>query len=372
MYKTIYIACDTYRDISIKAPERHLRGESQKLLIRSDQVRTPADFQLFLCNGKNKERLFELIQDTWIRKKEMLECRVVYFARGELCHKITSTYVREVRSMRTNHEEADTKVAYLTQHALDNIDDLSHVCVRSASGDVDIMVIMVGAFGVNRNIQIFIDNGTGKNRKTIRIDSSKLSEREQKALVAFHAMSGNDFVSCFMRKSKKIWTLVLKNEEFLNFFRALGVGELTDELIQQAEIFVCRMYGHKKIKDVDELRAVMFWTKLRKNSKVSDQSSLPPCSTSLKKHIARAHYVAKIWKQATIPLQEIESFENNGWLADGSIDWIDAAFPEEMESLFTEKAVRSDDNNDFEKVNEEEADDKIEEEKDDDENEDKQ
>ena len=130
-------------------------------------------------------------------------------------------------------------------------------------------------------------------------------------------------------------------------------------------------------KNVDELRAVMFWAKLRKNGKVPDLSSLPPCSTSLKKHTARAHYMAKIWKQATMPLQEIESLENSGWLADGSIDWIDAAFPEEIESLFAGKSVNSDNDNDddadeFEYVDEAEDDDNIEEEKDDDENEDEQ
>ena len=53
-------------------------GESQKLLLKSDQIRTPSDFQLFLCNGENKERLFELIEGTWIRKRETLENRVVY------------------------------------------------------------------------------------------------------------------------------------------------------------------------------------------------------------------------------------------------------------------------------------------------------
>ena len=362
-YKTIYIACDTYRDISIKAHERKGRGESQKLLIRSDQVRTPADFQLFLCNGDNKERLFELIEETWIRKKEMLERRVIYFARGEVCQKITCDYVREVRTMKTNHEEADTKIAYLTQHALDNIEDLSHVCIRSTSGDIDITVIMVGAFGENSSTtQIFIDNGTGKNRKNIRIDSSELSDRERNALVAFHAMSGNDYVSSFMRKSKKVWRIVVDDEELLDFFCDLGVEELTEEMYVKAEVFVCRMYGHRRIKKVDELRAVMFWAKLRKSGKVPDLSSLPPCYSSLKKHTARAHHVAKIWKQATMPLQQIDAFEESGWFADGSVEWIDKAFPEEIESLFAEKKIEDDDG--FEDVNEEEDDENIEEEED--------
>ena len=84
--------------------------------------------------------------------------------------------------------------------------------------------------------------------------------------------------------------------------------------------------------------------------------------SSLKKHTARAHYVAKIWKQATLPLPQIDSFVNHGWLADGSIDWIDAAFQEEIESLFVEKKVEGDD--DFDDVNELEDDDNLEEKED--------
>ena len=164
-----YIGCDNYRHVSIKAPERKLRGEAQKLLLRSAQIRTPADFQKFLCNGDNKERLFELREETWIKRKEILEDRVVYFARGETCQRITGDGVEEVASLRTNHEEADTKVAYLTQHALDNIEEVNHVCIRSSSGDIDITIILVGEFGKSEN-EIIIDNGTGKHRKTIRVD----------------------------------------------------------------------------------------------------------------------------------------------------------------------------------------------------------
>ena len=98
-YENIYNTCDTYHDISIKAPEQSLRGESQKLLIRSAQIRTPSDFQQFLCNGENKERLFELIENTWIREKEILENCIVHFARGKFCCKISNEYVSEVGSL---------------------------------------------------------------------------------------------------------------------------------------------------------------------------------------------------------------------------------------------------------------------------------
>ena len=95
-------------------------------------------------------------------------------------------------------------------------------------------------------------------------------------MVAFHAISGNDFVSSFMRKSKKMWKIVVNDDELIDFFCKLGEGDLTEEMYENAEKFVCRMYGHKKITRVNELRSVMFWAKLRKTGKVPDLSSLPP------------------------------------------------------------------------------------------------
>lgn len=50
------------------------------------------------------------------------------------------------------------------------------------------------------------------------------------------------------------------------------------------------------------------------------------------KHTARAHYIAK----ACVPLQRIDSFENNGWLPERTIDWIERAYPSEVENLFIE------------------------------------
>ena len=40
-YNTIYIACDTYKHRSIKSGERSLRGDSDRLVIHSGEVRIP-------------------------------------------------------------------------------------------------------------------------------------------------------------------------------------------------------------------------------------------------------------------------------------------------------------------------------------------
>ena len=68
-FETIYVACDTYQENSIKNIERGIRGESDRMVIRSSEMRTPADFKTFLNNGDNKERLFEIIKEDWIKNR---------------------------------------------------------------------------------------------------------------------------------------------------------------------------------------------------------------------------------------------------------------------------------------------------------------
>ena len=189
LFSTIYVACDTYRSVSIKSSERKSRGDGEKLLIRSAKVRIPQDFQKFLSNGANKERLFELIENSWVENREKLSYRVVFFARSDKCRKVTEDGASELEELRTDHEEADTKIAYLIQHAADTHDNIGEICVRSSSGDIDIPVILLGLFGHQR-IPITVDNGTGKNRRKLRIDSTTLSRVQQKALVGYHGTSG--------------------------------------------------------------------------------------------------------------------------------------------------------------------------------------
>ena len=153
-------------------------------------MRIPQDFQKFLNNGQNKERLFELIENYWIENKENLWNREVFFARGADCKRIIRNQdVIEVAELKTDHEEADTKIAYLIQHAIDHQDNINEVCVRSPSGDIDIPVILVSLFG-HKDTPITVANGTGKHRRKLRIDSSSLSRLQQKALLGYHGMSG--------------------------------------------------------------------------------------------------------------------------------------------------------------------------------------
>ena len=64
-----------------------------------------------------------------------------------------------------------------------------------------------------------------------------------------------------------------------------------------------------------------------------DLSLLPPCQTSLERHIRRANYVARIWRQASHPMMNIQDPQFHGWNEDLSTDWISVPYPEDISEL---------------------------------------
>ena len=53
---------------------------------------------------------------------------------------------------------------------------------------------------------IFIENETGKNINCLQIDKIKIKEQGKEALIGFHAITGNDYLSSLFGKGKrKCW-----------------------------------------------------------------------------------------------------------------------------------------------------------------------
>ena len=87
------------------------------------------------------------------------------------CVKITRVGATRLDSLEPDYEEADSKISYLIKHAIDSYTDLKGVTIRSSSGNIDTPVILLRSFVSHSTINITLDNGTGKNRKNIRIHS---------------------------------------------------------------------------------------------------------------------------------------------------------------------------------------------------------
>ena len=188
-------------------------------------MKIPRDFQKFLNNGRNKERLYELFEETFVQRKRELNDRQIYFARKDLCKLITSTNVETLYSM--NHEEADTKVVSLVRHAAEHTEqEGARFVVRSSSGDVDIPVIMLGS-GLEGDI--VIDSGRSNHRKILNMNQSTMTQQQKKALLGMHAFTGCDQNSSFFRKGKKKCWKIAQNH--LNAFCQLGESyEISEQM----------------------------------------------------------------------------------------------------------------------------------------------
>ena len=91
---------------------------------------------------------------------------------------------------------------------------------------------------------------------------------------------------------------------------------------------VCRIYGEKRIKDVNDPDR-----KSKKENKVIDISLLPTCKNSLRKHTKRANYKARVWRKAATPVTSLDDPKYHGWSRDLTIDWIDKPYSEDVPQL---------------------------------------
>ena len=124
------------------------------------------------------------------------------------------------------------------------------------------------------------------------------------------------------------------NQEFLTIFSNLGTTmEVSEQTMAGLNKYVCHLYGEKRTTSVDVARRKIFLRNFSRDSKIVDLSLIPPCSTSLERHIKRANYVARIWRQASDLMMDVDDPRNHGWNQDLEIDWISEAYPEDLAEL---------------------------------------
>ena len=81
-------------------------------------------------------------------------------------------------------------------------DNSRQAIIRSPSGDTDIIVLTISLlYEFKRHATI--DNGTGKQRKSIRIGGLELSEQRCHSLIGLHAFTGNDYFVIIFRKRER-------------------------------------------------------------------------------------------------------------------------------------------------------------------------
>ena len=155
---------------------------------------------------------------------------------------------------------------------------------------------------------------------------------QKTAVLGLHAFSGNDQNSSFLRKGKiRCWKVAQRH---LEAFAELGESfSVSDHLAEKLEKFVLDLYGCSDIKSVNEARSKFFWDNLKKEKMIEDLAMLPPFRASLKLHIQRSNYVARIWRQASIAEMDEPPALQHGWNSDYTLQWESVVYPKYVYDL---------------------------------------
>ena len=143
--------------------------------------------------------------------------------------------------------------------------------------------------------KIYLDDGTGVSRNNIWLGALQFKDEILNALTGFHSFTENDYMSSFFRKGKQAcWKVFVSDSKFQTFLSALGAcGELSQEISDEMEEFVCRLYGLRE-KDINTVRYEIFTKKNKREKKVLDLSVLAPCKSVLYYHTLRANTISMI------------------------------------------------------------------------------
>ena len=148
--------------------------------VREESLRKLSDqkSRRSLKNAENKARMIELvvrvIKRNAVKVLTLLNSEEIFISTDNDCSKITAESVDTEHKLVSNQEEADTKVVLHSIHAL-NRDQVRNIIVRSPSGDIDIIVIMIGLL-LDKQTRCFLDTGSGNNRKGLWLSNVDISE----------------------------------------------------------------------------------------------------------------------------------------------------------------------------------------------------
>jgi hypothetical protein len=171
---------------------------------------------------------------------------------------------------------------------------------------------------------IYLDAGTGVHRRHINVSelASDLGHSFCQTLLGFYIFTGEDANSAFRGKGKVLpLKKLMKTAKHQDTFKHLGERwDISNELINGLEEFVCLMYGFPRTKNVNDVRSAML--KKMAGKKIDeiqkcgniDLSKLPPCKMSLVPHCRRANYRAAQFKCAHLNYPDTPHPKDHGWI----------------------------------------------------------
>jgi len=240
------------------------------------------------------------------------------------------TVIKEkVTELASNHEEADTRICTHVK-AIDRMNIGSQNIVIRAS-DTDIAVIMIyhcRRFAAN----VWMDVGTSSrnDRRYVNITaiSSALGEHLSDALPGFHAFTGSDYTSAFVRKGKiRPFAILEKDKPSQKAFAQMSTEELDDVSVETLKHFTARMYGATATSkaSLNQHRYKVFEKGYAPKASAKNPleklkgiaaSTIPPCEAEVIEKIHRASFVAKMWANADQKEIDQHPAVSDGWKLD--------------------------------------------------------
>ena len=339
--RVIHFVTDCYKPNSIKSLERSRRGESVQFLLGGPKTKMPSDFKSFMHNSENKKQLIKVILSEWQTDKYAMQLkgREIFYVVEEECFCLQSfdgvhTTSDAVSTLFSNQEEADSRIVLHCMYECNRSSTHTPIIIRSP--DTDVFVILLH-YSDKFSCKIFFNTGSGNKRRLICVSdvATLLGQQITKALTGFHAFTGCDTVSAFVRQGKlKPFKTLQKFTKLIPVFQRLGAtsDKLCDLDVKELQQFVCYMYGKTSHTDTNKVRYDIFTARYESKTEKNafsihngiDLSLLPPCQSSLYMHCLRANYQSYIWNNSHKPYVEVPSPVGCGWRLDGgelSIDW---------------------------------------------------
>ena len=119
-FQRVNIVADTYRNVSITAGERGSRERSDKVIIKLTKSKILKDFQAFLRDGENKNRLIDLLCETTSSSSDrtlvILQTSVICFSKEDSYVRLNASQVTTVDELSSNQDKADIKVILHSAH----------------------------------------------------------------------------------------------------------------------------------------------------------------------------------------------------------------------------------------------------------------
>ncbi|KAK3754209.1 hypothetical protein QZH41_003313 [Actinostola sp. cb2023] len=317
----VHVVFDQYLDMSIKAGERSRRGASNALEVQIASPSTPVPKQWgkYISNPKNKINLCDYLTKSLCKlgQEKLAENKAMVIGGGikdgERCVLITRGNCSDVVDLKSNHEEADTRLLLHVKH-------VSHAETRIViqSPDTDVLVISTAHFDSLGCEELWFRTGVKDRLRFIPVHEvcRSLGQRMCSALPACHALTGCDSISALAGiGKKKAWNVLCRNHVHQETLSMLGEEhELDENIAAKCESFVCDLYPSLKRtpETTDELRYLMFCQKRQTNE------TLPPISDSVRQHIMRANYQTYVWRKSLDAMQDLPPPEGHGWKIEDS------------------------------------------------------